>query len=55
MENKMKKPQTCDSCETDFLNEIDELVDNVENRSKEGHMKKQEELDKAFESEKKKK
>lgn len=55
MDDKMKKTPTCDPCETDFQNEIHELVDSVKHHSREEHMEKQEELNKAFDAEKKKK
>lgn len=48
MEKDTKKTATCCSCEADFKNEVDELVDNVEGYSPEDHHKKQSEVKAAF-------
>ena len=54
MEKKTKKNESCCSCNADFKNEMNELVDNVEGYTKEEKKKKQEEVKAAF-SEKDKK
>ncbi|MCC8018593.1 MAG: hypothetical protein LIO85_02310 [Rikenellaceae bacterium] len=39
---------SCDVCEQDFLNEVNELVDNVENHSKQQYEEKEHEVEDAF-------
>ncbi|MCD8103206.1 MAG: hypothetical protein LUE26_11675 [Alistipes sp.] len=39
---------SCDACEQDFMNEVNELVDNVENHSKQQYEEKEREVEDAF-------
>lgn len=56
MKKEVKKRPSCDACETDFQNEIHELVDNVEgHHTGKEHNEKQKELNKAFDVENSKK
>ena len=47
MKKKIEKTG-CESCEINFLNEVDYLVSEVEGYSEEDRLKKKQELDDAF-------
>lgn len=51
MNKKRKKIDSCESCEADFMNEVNYLVDNVEGYTEEDRRKKQNELEDAFRKE----
>lgn len=43
-----KNAGSCDVCEQDFQNEVNELVDNVENHSRQQYEEKEREVEDAF-------